>query len=56
MIECEYCEGTGEIEVLYCETRGACYGMDYDRAVEMAGDVHHREECPFCEGTGEVDE
>ena len=52
--ECEKCEGTGRVEVLYCDCHG-CGGMSNDQAMMMAGEVHHVEACEPCGGTGEIE-
>lgn len=53
-MKCEYCEGTGEFEVLWDQMD--CYGMSCEEAERKAGTVHHVEPCQHCNGTGEYDE
>jgi len=53
MTQCEYCEGTGEIEVFWDEMRTT--GMSNEQACDLAGSVHHVETCEYCDGEGEYD-
>ena len=44
---CETCEGTGEVDVLYSDI--TCE-MGSNEAMRRAGEVHHTEVCPDCVG------
>ena len=49
--DCEYCEGTGIIEILYSQVSGSAGGCSNEHAAWLAGEVHHIEECSRCGGT-----
>ena len=44
--DCETCEGTGEVDVLYSDVFTL---MGSNEAMRRAGEVHHTEVCPDCE-------
>jgi len=44
--DCETCEDTGEVDVLYSDVFTS---MGNGEAMRRAGEVHHTEVCPDCE-------
>ena len=54
-VDCEECDGTGEVAICNSDVFGSCVGMSNDEAMRRAGDVHHMEECSECNGSGKQD-